>query len=170
MKNTIKTEFIGLAALGAILAFSVIGQSYAADGKMYAASSCVNWKGAVPFLSQSRLGNSSTSTDSYVDCPLVKDHIGYAFDRYSIRATDMHSSDSVTCRLYSVYRSGTSSFVRYGDLLSTGGAYFGSNEVEISGTRDVPTVSSAHSYFSCKIPEVGVGGTSFLSSLYAVEL
>ena len=154
--------------IGALISPMLVTQVHAGDGKAYAGSSCVRYSGATPVYSYGRIGNPSTTTDIYLDCPVVKDHIGFNFNKYWMRATDLSSTESVTCRLYSVYKSGSSLYAWSGDLLSTGNSTFGTNEVHKSSGKDVFANDYTHGYFSCKIPNVNQG-RSYLTTVYAEE-
>ena len=154
--------------IATLLGAAFIAPAYALDGKTYAGSSCVRWSGPTPVYSWGRIGNPSTTTDLYLDCPVVKDAIGNNFDSNWMRVVDINSADSVRCRLYSVYRSGGTIWYWAGATLSTGNAYFGSNEVQISSGANVGANSVSHSYFSCKIPNQQIG-RSYISSVHAVE-
>lgn len=154
--------------IATLLVAIFMSQAQAADGKVYPGSNCVRYAGSTPSYSWSRIGNPSTTTNLYLDCPFAKDHIGFAFDSYWMRATDLSSASNVTCRLYSVYRSGGTIWFWSGSLLATSSAGFSTNEQHISGGANVGANNVSHAYFSCKIPPQQIG-RSYISSYSATE-
>jgi hypothetical protein len=155
-KQILATSLAGVALL-------VVGVSGAADGKNYAASQCVRWSGGAISYNLSSIYN-GTASDSYVDCPAVKDSSSIASGY--VKAKDRSPGSGVECSLNSLYVSGSGFFGWQSAVVSTGGSAdtwlnmsFGALGADAAG----------YYYYSCKIPAVSGGNASSIAMYHVNE-
>jgi hypothetical protein len=139
----------------------------AADGKIYPGSMGVRYAGtSTPTYNFSAIGNPSTTSWLYLDLPAIHDSIAGNINKSWVRVIDQHYSANVSCKLFSVYRSGCGfsawvSPTRY----STGSSC--AEQVLLPG--GVGANSKSHYYFSCKIPPKYNNNSSYIISYYVEE-
>lgn len=152
----------GLMAAGA-----AVPQAQAIDGKNYAGSECVKWTGAgVPVYSSSAIGNGSSTSTLFLDCPAVKDSINHSVSRTWVRAKDMHPTQAVRCNFNSVFMNASGGMSGWSTpFQSTGG--FGTF-VQVLNSGGLPASSVGHYYFSCRIPPRSSGNASLIAT-YRVD-
>jgi hypothetical protein len=164
-KNTSHLLFVTCLAA----AFAVVtgaSRAQAGDAKLYPGSMCVRWSGTTtPSYNVSAIGNPSSSSWLYVDCPVIKDAINGRPESATVQTVDMHYSADVSCNLLS----GLRWFNRYAAWSSGARQTRGTDSF---GARlsfgPVSANADSHYFFSCRIPPQYSGGTSYITS-YRVD-
>lgn len=155
---------VSLGLLAVIMGFSPAG---AEDGKLYPGSMCVRYAGtSTPSYNFSAIGNPSTSSWLYVDCPVVHDSMNHSIRNGYVNMIDMNYSSNVRCSLNSFYRSGGSWYGWWSPSKSSSGSGSSPQRIYYSG---LGSNSSSHYYYSCQIPPRYSGNTSYLGSYYVSE-
>ncbi len=157
MNNTSKK--VGLAIAGS--AMLLASASVAADGKNYAGSQCVRFSGGALSYNYSRIYN-NTTTDSFVDCPAVKD--ASSISSGYVKVLD-RSSAAVECGLNSLYVSGTGLYGWQSPIVASGG---NSTTWQTLSFGSLGANSAGYYYYSCKIPAI-TGGNASAIAMYHVN-
>jgi hypothetical protein len=155
---TLSLVTIAMATLG-------ISQVHAVDGKNYPGSMCVRWSGtSTPVYNFSAIGNPSSTTWLYLDCPAVKDASNIASGW--VRMLDRHYSSNISCRLYSVYASTGGYYGWVTPVVSSTGSSANPQHRPFGG---IGGNSIAHYYYSCSIPPTYSGYVSYITSYQVSE-
>jgi hypothetical protein len=134
------------ASLGA-MNLCAVSPAYAADGKGYPGISCVPISGGVPRFEYGAIGNLSTTSFMWVECPIINDSSAGLYQSW-VKVRDRSLSDSIGCTLYSMHSPAGSSYSYAYTTRSRG--YIG--DVETIGSGGVSGGSAYRYFLSCSIP------------------
>jgi hypothetical protein len=168
-EETMKSIHRLLATLSAIAVMSGVldvSQARALDGKVYPGSMCVRWSGPNPVYANSGIGNPGTTT-LYLDCPAAHDSINYGINNGWVKVLDRHFSSPAQCNLNSLYASGSWFFGWWTPFRSSIGGS-ASSPVETLYFGSLSSSSTAHYYYSCRVPPTYNGYVSYLMT-YKVD-
>ena len=155
-----------LISLVSVLALGV-SSGMAGDGKLYPGSMCVRYAGtSTPAYNFSAIGNPSTTSWLYLDCPVIHDTISSNVKNGWVRMIDQSYTNALRCSLNSFYRSGGSFYGWWTANKSSSGSGSHPQHITYSG---IGANSLAHYYYSCRIPPKYSGNTSYITSYYVEE-
>ncbi len=155
VKRTLSLSVAGVALL--------IGSTAVADGKNYPASNCVVWSGGAISYNLSAIFN-YTGSNTYVDCPAVKDATSIASGY--VKAKDRSPGSGVECSLSSLYVSGAGFFGWQSAPVSTGGS---ADNWQTLSYGALGANSAGYYYYSCVIPPVSGGNASGIAMYHITE-
>lgn len=140
----------------------------AADNKTYPGSSCVRYSGASPSYSFSMIGNPSSSSWTYLDCPIINDENSDTASAW-VGVLDRHYTSNVRCALNTAYWNNSADSI-YGWWGPTRYSSGSSNDRQVlSWSSQGGTGFNVHTYFSCAIPPTYSGNRSYIISYYHFE-
>lgn len=158
-----KSLFITMIVVMAMCASA----SIASDGKIYPGSMCVRYAGtSTPSYNNSAIGNPSSTSWLYLDCPAIHDTVSGNVKEGWVRMIDRHYSSDVKCSLNSIYRSGNSFWGWWTSNKNSSGSGVNPQHVSYGG---IGASSQAHYYYSCQIPPSYSGNVSYIISYYVEE-
>ena len=141
-----------ITVLSAFAVLATLGKAKA-DIKKYPGLICVRWWGSTSVTyDNGAIGNASSSSDLYLDCPVTKDTGHVHTNGNAFEAKDMSPGIGVQCNLLSMYGNGSG---------GVSGWWSGSKSTSPGGGWQVRSTNHATSgnratmgyyYFSCKIP------------------
>jgi hypothetical protein len=165
-----RSKLVVALALG-LLAVAGSALAYSPNLTRYPGSMCVRYSGSTSYkYYYSGLGNNSTSSHMYVDCPALNNYHGNRLDEYQggahwFVARDRSSESSVRCTLNHWYASG--------DLYGWTSSWFNTSGSKVDYQRvflavdDNDDQTNSYYYYSCRIPRKD-DGVSYLQ-MYAVS-
>lgn len=164
-KPTVNQYF---ATMLLLLSLLTSGSAVAVDPFVYPGSNCVRHYGPNPIYLLSAIGNPSSTSSLYVDCPSAYDHTGF-LDGSWFRAQDNIAGNSlnqrVQCSTINAWMNGVGEWVTRTRFAQTSGT--GTQTRAVSSFRTVHAVES-HSFLSCRLPPTQFGQTNWLTS-YSVN-
>ena len=139
-----------------------------ADGKVYAGENCVVVSGSGAVIANSAIGNGSSTSWLYVDCPAINDSLDGASSGWvAVQDINNDSGGDVYCKLVSVYRvvgDGNTYAWQTAEQSSTG---YGTPWQRLTFSSLSGSTSSTY-YYACRIPPNDVG-ISWIAEYYLDE-
>jgi len=140
-----------------LIIFFTISNAQGDDQKVYPGSMCVvrnNLKVdgnevEMPDYEYSAIGNPSSSDWLNVDCPVVHDILHKNVRSGWVQMIDTHYNYNISCRFYSIFRSGRFPYGWASGRLTTTGS---TRNVQTKGFGAVRGSAGSHYYLSCSIP------------------
>lgn len=168
-QSTNFSTFYVAAALFAVFLLTItVNPAMAGDAKTYPGSMCVKYSGGNPSYLWSMIGNPNTSY-IYVDCPVINDSMSESIKNAWVGVLDRNFNQEFRCSLNSAY---------WNDTHDTMYGWWGANKYSEGSSNNRQKLSwgslggadeNVHHYFSCRIPAIYSGQTSYIINYHVNE-
>lgn len=145
------------------------GQAFAADSKVYSGGNCEAWAGSKSLNANAAYNNSSSTIK--LDCPVILDADTHSsITSATMRVLDRHYSEDVKCSINVIKQSSSSTTTVSSSTKTSAGSSSSYQELSWTTATTSTAVSSLPwAFFSCEIPALYTGYSSYIYAYRVVE-